>query len=107
MTTSKLDEPVWLIEDNKIVETTPRECGGYIEEMATPHGVAPVYHVEGKELRRWRVDGRSVVVTTFDSEAEAQEALEETFINDFWNCASITAFATRGAAEDFLKESQS
>ena len=38
------------------------------------------------------------------SEAEAIEALEDSFAHDFWNCSDILAFATREAAEECLAQ---
>ena len=43
-------------------------------------------------------------VDAFNTDAEALEALEETFYQDFWNSSYFNAFATREQAELFLSD---
>lgn len=104
-TKSPLDQTVWIIEDGKIIETTPRQCSGYIEEVCSPYGVEPKYFHENRDLRYWTRDGQSKVLDAYDTDEQAQAALEQLYADDFW-VSDINAFSTRGAAEDYLKETQ-
>lgn len=102
---SKLDTTVYLVEAGQITETTIRMCGGYIDVTTTPRGVAPRMHVRGSELWTWGYQGNfPKLVRTYDTEGEAREALEETFLRDFWNASDILAFTTREAAEQFVTD---
>lgn len=102
---SKLDTIVYLVEDGQIVETSIRDCGGYIDETTTPQGVGPRLHVRGAELWTWGPQGNFPhLVRSYDTEAEAQEALEESFVYDFWHADAITAFSTHEEAEKFLAD---
>lgn len=63
--------------------------------------------VEGTsyELWTWGYCGNfPKQIETFSTAAEAQEALEETFYQDFWNCSEFNAFPTREQAEQFLAD---
>ena len=101
---SKLDQIVFIIEDGKIIETSIRDSGlTYIEETTTPYGVSAKYHTRGAELWTWGVNGSfPEKLSTFASEEDATEALEDTFAHDFWNCPSILAFKDRASAEECL-----
>lgn len=102
---SKLDQVAYIIEDGRVVESAIRDLGGYIDETTTPKGIAPRYHVRGNELWSWGVGGSNPhMIRAYDSEGEAQEALEETFVHDFWSCSDIMAFSTREQAEKFLRD---
>lgn len=102
---SKLDQVVYVIEDGKIIESRIRDLDGYIEETTTPRGVGPRYHVRENELWTWGHQGSlPALIRAYDTEAEAQEALEDSFADDFWRCSEILAFATREAAEAALAE---
>jgi hypothetical protein len=102
---SKIDQVVYLIEDGKIIESSIRDLSGYIDETTTPRGVGPRYHTRGNELWTWGHQGNNPrIVSAYDTEAEAEEALEDTFAHDFWNCADILAFTTREDAEKWLAE---
>lgn len=104
---NKYDETVFIVhvDDKEIEETSIRDfCGvSFIEETTTPRGIGPVYHVRGKELWTWG-KGAPRKVAAYDSEAEAQEALEDTFAYDFWECEHIIAFIDRESAEKCLAE---
>lgn len=105
--TSPLDTIVYLIEDGKIVETSIRDCSGYIDITTTPLGVAPRYHTRDNELWTWGVQGNfPKKVKEFATEEEAQTALEETFVIDFWECVDICAYKFREQAEKVLAESE-
>lgn len=102
---SKLDQVVFLVEDGDIVDSKIRDLDGYIDYTTTPKGVLPRYHVRGTELWTWGVGGNNPrMIRDFDTEAEAQEALEDTFYQDFWNCSDFLAFSTREQAETFLRD---
>lgn len=104
---SKLDTIVYLIENGAVVESSIRNLDGYIDETTTPHGIAPRFHTRGTELWTWGHNGNDPHrVDTYDTKAEAEEALEDTFYYDFWNCDSILAFKTRAEAEQFLAEGE-
>ena len=101
---SKLNTVVFLFENDQIVETTIGECSGYVDETTTPRGVGPRLHVRGNELWTWGHQGNFPrKLREFDTEEEAQEALEESFVYDFWH-ADLAAFATREEAEQFLPD---
>lgn len=103
---SPLDETVYIVEDGEIVETTIRNCDyDYIDKTTTPRGVAPRYHVRGTDLWTWGVQGNfPTKVRSYETEAEAQAALEKTFVDDFWACDAICSFTDREAAEQFLED---
>ena len=102
---SKLDQVVYIIEDGEIVESRIRDIDGYIDETTTPKGIAPRYHVRGRELWTWGVGGNSPrLIREYDTEEEAQEALDETFVHDFWSNGEFLAFSTREQAETFLRD---
>jgi len=102
---SKLDQVVFVIEGDEIIEGTIRSFDGYIDETTTPLGVSARYHVRENELWTWGHAGNFPrLVRAYETEAEAIEALEDTFADDFWNCSEILAFATREAAEECLAQ---
>jgi len=102
---SKIDQVVFVIDGGEIIEGTIRNFDGYIDETTTPHGVDARYHVRENELWTWGVGGNNArLIRAYDTEAEAIEALEDSFAHDFWNCADILAFATREAAEECLAQ---
>jgi hypothetical protein len=104
---SKLDQVVFVVENGTIIESRIRDLSGYIDETTTPHGVAPRFHVRGTELWTWGHQGNNPqVVSAYETVAEAEEALEDTFAHDFWNCPTILAFSARAGAEDFLTDEQ-
>lgn len=105
---SKLDQVVFIIDNGQIVETPIRALDGYVEETTTPRGVAPVYHIRENELWSWGHAGNFPrMIRAYDSEAEAIEALEDSFAHDFWNSeVSALAFTTRADAEEFLADNQ-
>jgi len=104
---SKLDQVVFVIENDQIVESTIRDLSGYIDETTTPAGVAPRFHVRGTELWTWGKNGNNPrCVNKYDSAEEAEDALEDTFLYDFWNCSEILAFTVRADAEKFMKEGE-
>lgn len=100
---SKLDQLAYVIEDGKVIERKIRDFTGFIEETTTPQGVAPRYHTRGNELWTWGHAGNfPKIVRSFETEGLAEQALEDTFLSDFWNCQEITAFETRAQAENAL-----
>lgn len=102
---SKLDQVVYIIEEGKVVESAIRDMDGYIDETTTPRGVGPRFHTRGNELWTWGHQGNfPKMVQAFDTEEDAEEALEETFYQDFWNCPEICAFTNREDAEKALRE---
>jgi len=103
-----LDEVVFIIKDDKtIIESSIRDLDGYIEETTTPRGVGPIMHLRGAELWSWGHQGSNPhLVAAYDSEAEALEALEETFAWDFWDSGDFLPFSTREKAETFLRDLQ-
>ena len=104
---SKLDYVVFVIEGGEIIEGAIRSFDGYIDETTTPHGVDARYHVRENELWTWGHAGNfPCLIRAYDTEAEAIEALEDSFAHDFWNCADILAFATREAAEECLAQNE-
>jgi len=102
---SLLDCVVFVVENNKVVERTISSFDNFIEETTTPLGVAPKMHVRGNELWSWGHQGNFPrLIRSFETAEESQEALEETFLSDFWDCPEITAFCKREDAEDFLRQ---
>lgn len=102
---SKLDQVVFVIENDQIIEGAIRDFCGFIDETTTPHGVAPRFHVRGTELWTWGPQGQFPrCVNSFDTEAEAIEAMEDHHAHDFWNCDRILACKTRADAEDLVKQ---
>lgn len=102
---SKIDQVVFLIEDGKIRESKIRDLDGYIDETTTPRGVAPRYHTRGNELWTWGHAGNFPrMLETFDTDEEAEAALEESFYYDFTNCANLFWFGTREEAQTWLSE---
>jgi len=100
---SKIDQVVFTIEAGWVVESAIRDLSGYIDETTTPHGVAPRLHVRGTELWTWGHAGNfPKLVRAYDTEAEAVEALEDSFAYDFWNSPNILAFNNRADAEAFI-----
>ncbi len=102
---SKIDQVVFVVKGGEIIEGPIRSFGGYIDETTTPYGVDARYHVRGNELWTWGVGGSNArMIGAYGTEAEAVEALEDTFAHDFWSCPDILAFATREAAEKCLAQ---
>lgn len=112
---SKLDQVVFLIHGNEIIESSIRDldgrrmadgsCISFIDETTTPLGIAPRYHLRGNELWSWGHRGNFPRrIYEYETEAEAQEALEDTFADDFWSASDILAFPDREGAEDCLRE---
>jgi hypothetical protein len=104
---SKLDQRVFVVEDGRVVEKKIADFDGFIDETTTPRGVAPRYHVRGTELWSWGHQGNfSRCVDKFDTEAEAEDALEGYFLMDYWACPDICAYKTREGAEASLQQEQ-
>lgn len=103
---SKIDQVVFVVtEAGTVLESAIRDLSGYIEETTTPKGVAPKLHVRGSELWTWGHQGSfPKMIEAFDTEAEAQEALEDSFAFDFWKSDAFNAFTTRADAEAFIAE---
>lgn len=79
-----------------------RDARDYAAEISEPVQEEPTH-----ELWSWGLSGQCpVLVAAFDSEAEAQIALDETFLYDFWHCDRIEAYPTREAAEAAMADSQ-
>ena len=93
---SKINQVVYIIEEGRVVESAIRDLSGFIDETTTPQGIAPRFHVRGTELWTWGHQGNAPhLISAYDTEAEAIEALEDSFAHDFWNCNEILAFTTR------------
>lgn len=102
---SKLSQVVYIIEEGRIVESAIRDLSGYIDETTTPRGIAPRLHVRSAELWTWGHQGNNPhMIRAYDTEAEAQEALEDSFAFDFWACDTILAFTSREDAQTFLRD---
>lgn len=103
MANSPLATIVFVIENGQIIEAPISAFSGFIDETTTPRGVASRFHVRGAELWTWGHAGNfPKLVSVHDTEADAIEALEETFVYDFWNCSEILAFRDRASAEKCL-----
>jgi hypothetical protein len=105
---SKFDQVVFIIEEGRVLETSIRNFEGrYIEETTTPRGIGATLHVRGTELWTWGHAGNfPKLVSAYDTEAEAVEALEDSFAYDFWDCPNILAFNNRADAEAYVLENQ-
>ena len=109
---NKFDQVVFIVEGYEVIETSIRDFdrnfdGHYIEETTTPRGVGAVLHVRGAELWSWGHQGNFPrLVRAYDTEAEAIEALEDSFAYDFWNASDILAFKNRADAEAYILENQ-
>lgn len=102
---SKLNQVVFLIEDGKIRESKIRDLDGYIDETTTPRGIGPRHHTRGNELWTWGHAGNFPrMLETFDTDEEAEAALEESFYYDFKNCVDLFWFWTREEAQTWLDE---
>ena len=103
---SKLDQVVYTIENGQIVECTLRDfVDGSIDETTTPHGIGPRYHLRGLDLWTWGHAGNNpCCINTFDTEADAIAALEDTFAADVWNNPELVdLFPDRELAEAFIR----
>lgn len=83
------------------------ECRENAEEYAGDNGLPANSIVEGVsyELWSWGYQGNNPrKIDSFDTEAAAIEALEETFYQDFCNSSDLGHFASREAAEQFLAD---
>lgn len=78
----------------------------YADETTTPNGVGTRYHVRGCELWTWGAGGNFPhLVEAFDSEAEAEQALQDSFRFDFDRHPNApTTYATEAAALRALAE---
>lgn len=88
MRNSKFDETTfWYDEGWGIQEGSYGDfVREYADETTTPNGVAPSFHVRGKQLWTWGVNGNSPKIwRQFSSEEEAEFALLETFEEDMNN----------------------
>ena len=112
---SKFDQVVFLVHGDRIIEASIRNLDGmylpsgeridFIDETSTPIGIGPRYHVRGNELWSWGHQGNFPrKIREYETEAEAQEALEDTFADDFWRAPDIIAFPDREGAEVCLRE---
>ena len=105
---NNLDKIVFVITDGQIFRSAIRDLDGYIETTTTPRGNGPTFHVRGTDLWTWGRNGNAPRrVSSHETEAEAIEALEETFYDDFMNSTEISWFYTRDAAEQFLSTAES
>ena len=85
------------------------ECREDAEDYASNNELPTNQIVEGisYELWTWGHQGNFPrQINAYDTEAEAQEALEETFYTDFCNCTDILSFTTRADAEKFLVDGE-
>jgi len=106
---NRLDQIVHIVLLGQVVASSIRDLDGYIEETTTPRGVGPIMHLRGAELWSWGHQGSNPhLVAAYDSEAEAQDALEETFAWDFWNGGRFypVVFTRREDAETYLQDLQ-
>lgn len=105
MTTSPLNTVVFVIGNGQIIEAPIGTFSGFIDETTTPRGVAARMHVRGAELWTWGYAGNfPKMVEAFETEEEANRALDQTFVYDFWNCSEILAFPDRTGAEKCLAD---
>lgn len=118
---SKLNTQVFEIIDGKIVEGTLADYMNLVEQTTTPRGVGPVYFVEETQRRiedtnewestdvfglfKWSGSSKRLV-KRFNIKAEAQAALEDTFVYDIDHNSEFQIYYTREAAEQFLRENQ-
>ena len=99
-----LDQVVFVVEGEKIIEDRIRNFSGYIDETTTPYGIGPRFHLRDNELWNWGHAGNHPrLVRKYESEEEAQQALEATFEYDFW-ASDIVAFKSREDAQQFLND---
>lgn len=102
---SNLDDIVYIVEGGKVIESAIRDLNGFIEETTTPHGIAPKLHVRGNELWTWGHCGNFPKrIAAFETETEAQEALEDAHARDFWDSCEFVAFGSREDAEQAIIE---
>lgn len=110
---SSLDQVVFIVENDQIIESRIRELSGYIEETTTPRGVGPAYHI--RERVKFIIDGEE-----FDSREEAEEfaadnemseEIVESASFELWTwgyCGSfpkrVDAFDTEEEAREALEE---
>jgi len=103
------DQIVFLadIKKQEVIESSIRDLNHdyeFIETTTTPIGVGADLHVRDNELWSWGLAGQHEHrVATFDTEDDAQDALENTFAYDFWNSDfGIAAFHNRKHAEHYI-----
>ena len=118
---TKLTDTVFEIIDGKVVEGTLADYMNLVEQTTTPRGVGPVYFVDQttrpqEEANDWESTdvfglfkwtnwaGNKRLVKSFNTEAEAQDALEDTFIYDIGNNSEHTLYDSRESAERCLRE---
>ena len=103
--TLSLDQIVYVIEGDKIIESTIRALDGYIDETTTPKGIGPRLFVEGSTLYTWGHQGNfRESLFEFASPKEAEAALDRCHARDFWDCPDFDAYATRDDAEASLAQ---
>ena len=127
MTNQKLEEKVYRIFDGKIEEITYKELlRDHADETTTPNGVAPRFHIRlndeaaqaehdngnrsaeiagGYQLWSWGTGGNNPFFTgkDFDTEAEAELALYDTFVYDLEKSDCSWSFY-KSQLEEILKE---
>jgi hypothetical protein len=104
VTMRNIDQIVFVIEGQGIIEGPIRSFTGYIEETTTPLGVLPKIHVRGRELWTWGHKGQFPrMLDRFESEEMAVAAMEDAQVDDFW-ASDILAFRTRDEAEQALSD---
>jgi hypothetical protein len=108
---SKLNTTVYTIEDGKVVEGTLNDFLCFIEQTTRPHGVGTTYYVvendDGFALVKWASwGGPERLVRQYETEVEAQEALEDGFVYDIENNPEIGIFYGREEAEKALADNQ-
>lgn len=101
----KLDQPIWVIRNREIIETTVGECEAALDLTTTPTGLGPRLHVRGTELWSWGSDGRTPhKVATFDTPAAAESARSDTLAQTFWDSREVLAYETLSIAKQRLRE---
>lgn len=113
MKTITLNTPCFTVQDGQIVAGTLADFDHFIERTTRPHGVGCKHYVT--EITRDGVDvwahakwatwgGPETIIDTYETEAEAQAAVEQTYVYDILNNPEQCINLDRASAEAELAQ---
>jgi hypothetical protein len=79
-----LDTAIYVVMNGEIIETTPRKTmSDWAEHTTSPRGNEPQLHIDGLRLCRYMPNGHRHAIQTYDTEADAEKALDEMLCDYF------------------------
>lgn len=108
MNTITLNTPCFTVQDGQIVAGTLADFDNFIESTTRPTGVGYKHYVttvtrDGQDVwahAKWATwNGPQVIIDTYETEAEAEAAVEQSHVYDILNNSEMSINLDRESAE--------